>query len=172
MVMSLPLINFGDLPPDGRNYSGELRTDLFGLSGEFDPVFVPPMIYNVNVRLDDDDVIVEGTVQARFLLQCGRCAARLPWQVNLDPYFSCEAQEGGTLDLTAQLREDIILSLPGYPRCGESNVEPQSCQKEGAFAPESDFLPLSGEEPLDAPRKDVWDVLDQLPPAPAPPHSP
>jgi uncharacterized protein len=161
MPMAPPLIHFGDLPPDGRNYSGEIRTDLFALTGKYDPVFVPPLIYDVQVRLEEGDVIVEGKVEARFLLQCGRCAARLPWQVSLDPYFTCEAPEG-----------DTLLSLPGYPRCEESNVEPQPCQKEGAFAPESEFVPLSGEEPLDAPRKDVWDVLDLLPPPPTPPSSP
>lgn len=162
--MALPLINFGDLPPDGRTYSGELRTDIFGLTGKFDPVFVPPLEYEVTVRLDDGDVIVEGTIGARFTLPCSRCPARLPWQVTLDPYLTCEVKEGDTLDLTAQLREDILLALPGYPRCEESNVEPQPCQTEGAFAPESEFTPLTGEEPSDAPRPDPWEALDRLSP--------
>lgn len=162
--MALPLINFGDLPPDGRNYSGEHRPDLFGLTGKFDPVFVPPLRYEVNVRLDEDDVIVEGTVEAQFTLQCSRCANRLPWLVRMDPYFTCEEKEGDTLDLTAQLREDILLALPGYPRCEESNVEPQPCQTEGAFAPESEFVPLTGEEPSDAPKPDPWEALNRLSP--------
>lgn len=162
--MTLPLISFGDLPPDGRTYSGEIRTDLFGLDGKYDPHFVPPLTYEVTVRLDDGDVIVEGTVETQFSLQCSHCAARLLWKVSLDPYITCEEKEGDTLDLTAQLREDILLTLPGYPRCVESNVEPRPCQKEGAFAPESEFIPLTGEEPSDTPQPNVWEALDRLPP--------
>ena len=162
--MTLPIVVFHDLPPEGHQYSGEIRTDIFGLTGKYDPIFVPPLTYDVTVRLDDGDVIVEGTVATQFRLQCSRCAARLPWRVSLDPYFSCEAQEGDTLDLTAQLREDILLTLPGYPRCEESNVDPQPCQTEGGFAPDSEFIPLTGEEPSDAPKQDVWKALDRLPP--------
>ncbi len=159
------LVTLSDLPPEGRHFSGEIRPDLFGLTGPYDPHFVPPLRYEVQVRRDDGDVIVEGTLEAQFQLQCSRCAARLPWRVLLDPYFSCEEQEGDTLDLTAQFREDILLALPGYPRCEESNVEPQPCQTGGGFAPDSAFIPLTGEEPSDAPQLDVWQALDRLPPA-------
>lgn len=166
--MTLPLISFGDLPPEGRTYTAEIRTDVFGLGGEYDPIFIPPFQYEVNVRLDDGDVIVEGTAEATFSLQCSRCAARLPWKVSLDPYFSCEEKEGDTLDLTAQLREDILLTLPGYPRCGESNVDPKPCQTDAGFAPESEFLPLAGDEPTDTPGRNVWEALDRLPPSDSP----
>lgn len=162
--MKLPLIALTDLPPDGRFLSGEVRVDWFALPGKYDPVFIPPLKYDVNVRLDDGDVIVEGTIEATFSLQCSRCANRLRWRVSLDPYFTCEETEGDTLDLTAQLREDILLTLPGYPRCEESNVEPQPCQTDGAFAPESEFIPLTGEEPSDTLKPNVWEALDRLPP--------
>lgn len=167
--MKLPLIQFTDLPPDGRSFSGEVRVDWFALPGKFDPIFSPPLKYDVTVRLDDSDLIVEGSVKANFSLQCARCTQRLPWRVSLDPYFTCEEREGDTLDLTSQLREDILLALPGYPRCEESNVEPQPCQTEGAFAPESEFIPLTGEETSDTPKPNVWEALDRLPPAEPPP---
>lgn len=162
--MTLPLIQFADLSASGRPLSGEVRVDWFGLTGKYDPIFQPPLTYDLNVRLDDDDIIVEGSVEASFSIQCARCGNRLPWRVSLDPYVTCDKKEGHTLDLTAQLREDILLALPGYPRCEESNVEPQSCQKDGAFLPESEFTPLTGEEPSDTPKPNVWEALDRLPP--------
>lgn len=163
--MALPLIHLNDLPPEGRNYSGELRTDLFGLSGPYDPVFTPPFKYDVTVRLEDGDIIVEGEVEAQFEVQCSRCPQRLPWRVSLNPYLTCEERDkDDTLDLTAQLREDTLLALPGYPRCEESNVAPRPCSREGGFAPESDYVPLNGEETEDPGRRDdVWGALDKLP---------
>jgi hypothetical protein len=161
--MMLPLISLSELPPEGRHLTGEYRPDLFGLSGPYDPVFVPPLRYDLTVRRDDGDVIVEGTLSAQFTLQCSHCPARLSWQVEIDPYFSCEEQEDDTLDLTAQVREDILLALPGYPRCEESNAEPHPCQTERVFAPDSEFTPLAGEEPSEAPRPDIWKALDRLP---------
>jgi hypothetical protein len=169
--MMLPLITLSDLPPEGRQFSGEIRPDLFGLPGPYDPIFVPPLKYDLTVRRDDGDVIVEGSLSARFSLQCSHCPSRLLWQIEMDPYFSCEEQEEDTLDLTAQVREDILLTLPGYPRCEESNVEPQPCQTEGAFAPESEFVPLADEAALESPRADIWKALDQLPPGGLPPSS-
>ena len=84
------LVTLSDLPVEGRVFSGEIRPDLFGLTGPYDPQFVPPLHYEVQVRRDDGDVIVEGKLEARFQLQCSRCAARLPWRVRMEPYFSCE----------------------------------------------------------------------------------
>ena len=45
--MPLPLIHLNDLPPGGRNYSGELRTDIFELSGKYDPKFTPPLKFDL-----------------------------------------------------------------------------------------------------------------------------
>ena len=162
--MTLPLIHFSDLPPGGRHLAGEVRVDWFGLTGKYDPIFQPPLTYDLTVRLEDGDVIVEGAIEVAFSLQCARCTNRLRWRVSLDPYLTCDDKEGDTLDLTSQLREDILLALPGYPRCDESNVEPQPCNTEGVFAPESEFTPLTGEEPSDTSKPNVWEALDRLPP--------
>lgn len=161
-------IHLNELPPEGKLFEGEFRVDLFGLSHPEDPKFRPPMTYSMNVRLDGADVIVEGTADAVFEVQCARCTERFPWRVMLDPYYSQEPREGASsLDLTAQLREDILLALPGYPHCEESNVESRVCPAADLFAPESDFIPISGEEDEGPPADDrnVWDALKNFRPA-------
>ncbi|MDB6133548.1 MAG: hypothetical protein JWM59_1791 [Verrucomicrobiales bacterium] len=170
--MPLPLIHLNDLPPGGRNYSGELRTDIFELSGKFDPKFTPPFKFDLAVRVDDGDIIVQGWAETVFEMQCSRCTQQLPWRVRLDPYFTCEERDGAaTLDLTAQLREDTLLALPGYPRCEESNVAPRPCSRDGGFAPESEYVPLDGEETVDPGQRDAWGALDNLPSADPKPKS-
>ena len=157
-------IHLNELPPDGKVFEGEIRNDIFQLSLTDDPRFVPPVRFEVTVKLDGPDVIIEGTIQSRFELECARCGQWFPWDLNLDPYDSQEPRDGAvTLDLTARIREDILLALPGYPRCEESNVESRTCPSDGRFAAESEFTPLEPDAEEPQPRN-VWNVLDQIHP--------
>jgi uncharacterized metal-binding protein YceD (DUF177 family) len=166
-------IHLNELPPEGRLFEGEIRNDPFRLTGATDPRFVPPVRFALNVQLDGPDVVVEGTIHARFELQCVRCGQWFPWDAALDEYSTREPRDGAaTLDLTAQIREDILLALPGYPRCGESNVESRACPSEGRFAQESAFTSLDEAEAEEPQHRDVWDVLDQIQPGPGKPRRP
>lgn len=163
-------IHLNELPPEGKLFEGEIRNDLFGLSGQDDPRFIGPVEFSLNVSLDGPDVVVEGSINARFELLCARCGQWFPYDVELDQYYSQEPREGAaTLDLTAQIREDILLALPGYPRCEESNVETRTCPGAGKFAPESDYTPLEEAEAEERSTKDVWNVLDKIQPSPGAP---
>lgn len=158
-------IHLNELPSEGKLFEGEFRNDLFGLKGEDDPRYIGPVNFSLNVSVDGSWIIVEGRISAIFELECARCGKWFPYDVAMDDYYSQEPREGeSTLDLTAHIREDILLALPGYPRCEESNVEDRTCPAAGTFAKESEFIPLSEEDTAEAPmRTDVWNVLDQLP---------
>ena len=159
-------IHLKELPPEGRLFEGEFRNDLFGLTGEDAPRYIGPINFSLNVSVDDTWIVVEGSITVRFELECARCGQWFPYDLDLDDFYSQEPRDGeSTLDLTAHIREDILLALPGYPRCEESNVEDRTCPASGKFAKESEFIPLSEEKTVEAPKRtDVWNVLDQLPP--------
>jgi uncharacterized metal-binding protein YceD (DUF177 family) len=123
--------------------------------------------------VDGPDFIVEGSIHARFELECARCGQWFPMDVELENYYSQEPRDGvATLDLTAHIREDILLALPGYPRCEDSNVESRTCPAEGKFATESEFTPLEEAETEEPQHRDVWDVLDQIQPSTGAPKRP
>jgi uncharacterized metal-binding protein YceD (DUF177 family) len=166
-------IQLNELPPEGKDFAGEIRNDIFGLTGEDDPRFVPPVRFSLHLRLDGPDIVVEGSIHGRFELRCARCGQWFPWEVALDHYYTREPREGAsTLDLTGQIREDILLALPGYPRCEESNVETRTCPAKGRFAAESEFTPLEEADARESRRRDVWDVLDRIQPPPGKPRRP
>jgi uncharacterized protein len=163
-------IRLNELPPEGKFFEGEIRTDPFHLTAKDDPRYVPPIRFALNVRLDGPDVIVEGSISARFELECARCGQWFPWDVELDEFYSEEPRDGAiTLDLTAQIREDILLALPGYPRCEDSNVESRVCPAAERFAKESEYAPLDEAEGKEDTHPAVWNVLDQLPSSGEPP---
>lgn len=159
-------ITLNELPREGRRYAGELSVDIYQLPrGEYEPEFVPPLKYDLEVRLEGADVVVHGVVDALFQLRCSRCNGPVPWRARLDPYHYQEPRDGAaTLDLTDLMREDTLLALPGYPRCEESNVDPHPCPRAGAVAPESEYVPLSEEETAELRQSDIWEALNQFQP--------
>lgn len=164
-------IHLNELPHDGKVFEGEIRNDVFQLTAEDDPRFIGPLRFSLTVKIDGPDVIVEGSLSVFFELECARCGQWFPFEVAMDNYYSQEPREGAsTLDLTAHIREDILLTLPGYPRCEESNVETRTCPAAGRFAPESEFSPLDEVETEEPSTRDVWNVLDQIQPSPGAPR--
>ncbi len=159
----MPQVHLNELPPDGRDYSGKISPEAFGRGEESDPHVVSPVEYDLNVRLDKDLIVIEGRMAADFELECSRCLERFPWRVELSAYFSEEPREGlAILDLTALIREDILLALPGYPHCEDSNVSPRTCPAADRFAPASKYVPISEEEASQPRSRDVWKILDEV----------
>jgi uncharacterized metal-binding protein YceD (DUF177 family) len=156
-------VHLNELPPEGRRYFGEIRNDVFKLPGPDDPRMAGPVRYDVTVTLDRDLIVVEGEVTADFELECTRCLERFPWHVSLDPYSSEDPRDGRSiLDLTEVLREDILLALPGYPHCENSNVSPRNCPAAGKFAQSSEYAPQADEDASESRSRDIWGVLDQV----------
>src|SRR6188508_2698201 len=128
-------IQLNELPPEGKFFEAEIRNDIFHLTGPDDPRFVGPVCFALTVRLEGPDVVVEGSVHTLFELECARCGQWFPFEVALENYYTQDPRDGAaTLDLTGQIREDILLALPGYPRCEDSNVETRTCPATGKFA--------------------------------------
>ncbi|MFN5961339.1 MAG: YceD family protein [Verrucomicrobiota bacterium] len=158
-------IHLNELPPEGRIFDGEIRTDPFALTGPDAPRFLPPLIFSVCVQIDGPAIVVDGSVSARFDLLCVRCGQWFPFEAGSDHFHSEDPRDGAsTLDLTELLREHTLLALPGHPRCEESNVEPRACPAAGRFVPESEFTALPDDETPDSSRPDPWQALTQLQP--------
>ena len=76
-------IHLNELPADGKVFDGEIRNDVFNLPAKDDPRFVPPVEFSLTVRVDGPDVVVEGSISARFDLECARCGQWFPMDVEL-----------------------------------------------------------------------------------------
>jgi uncharacterized metal-binding protein YceD (DUF177 family) len=157
-------VNLNEMQTEGKDVEGELRQDIFELGKESSaPRATAPVRFSLHISLDQDLVVVEGNITTQFDLECSRCLERFPWAVDLDPYTSDEPREGRSiLDLTELLREDILLALPSYPHCEESNVKPCSCPAAGRFAKENQFAPISEEGASEDRSRDIWGALDGI----------
>ena len=153
------LLDLRTLPPEGHRISGKLPPEFFDLpQGD---IVQPdsPLAYDLLLVPDGDSLNISGSLDATFLLQCGRCLERFPHRVHLEEYLNeATLENDSTIDLTDLVREDILLALPNYPRCEDGNIDPRDCPAEGSFESDDteDVDELPGAE------RGVWNVLDQL----------
>lgn len=98
---------------------GEADASLFEL--EHDPYLRPdgPVSYKVHVELAGKDLIVTGEASAPMKLLCGRCGCFFSTTVKISAFlraFEWDAHPE-VLDLTEDIREDLLLEVPAYPLC-------------------------------------------------------
>ena len=92
---------FWELPPDQN-----LRADR-------------PVHYELKAYVVSDELVVRGRLETQVDFRCSRCGEFFTMTVS-DPAFACvrEILPGmESADLTAEIRETIILCFPAYPVC-------------------------------------------------------
>ena len=148
-----------NLPDDGKQVTGTLPASFFQLPEKDSAIATSPLTYDLNILRDDKDIIVTGSLEATFSLECGRCLEHFTHQVEM-PDYQTEAtiEKETTMDLTDLIREDILLTLPNFPRCENGNVDLRDCPAEGRFESAESSVPLK----MPGADQGVWNALDQL----------
>jgi uncharacterized metal-binding protein YceD (DUF177 family) len=140
------------IPPEGKHYEGEDPNSILELD---DPRTMPvsPIRYSLNVGLSDGGLWAHGPIGADIDCECVRCLERFILPIRIDD-FACQLELDGKemVDLTENIREDILLALPAHPHCDWDGKN--GCK--ASFSASQDEV-----EPIDEPR-DVWKQLDNL----------
>lgn len=135
------------------------------LEEDIDPAFLDlasvggepagPVHASLEVGLSGSGLFATGSVSVPVRLPCVKCLR--PFEMTLAvPEFAMQRELDGreSVDLTPELREDILLVLPSYPRCDVDGST--TCPATFQSAPAA---PLTEEADHSA-----WDALDQLKP--------
>lgn len=149
---------------EGALVRGSTESDVFELSpGDTQPL--SPLVFDLMAYVFDDILRVEGTVSARFELECTRCLEKFPFDLVIDNYNAeIEIENRGIVDLTDHIREDMLLSLPAYPHCDASSDE-RECPVGDRFTTVPDEIVDDGSissegKPSSSGENDVWSALD------------
>ena len=115
------IVDVARLDEEGESFSGETAAGLLDLDA--DPICTPEggITYQIHVERIGSELLARGRVSHRFQCKCSRCADRFALEV-VDPSFFADypvAEGTEYVDLTPEMREAIILILPGYPVCRE-----------------------------------------------------
>ena len=115
------IVDIARLDAEGESFSGETAADVLEMDAT--PLFKPVggIAYDVNVEKIGEELLVQGQISHNFECACSRCAEVFTLNV-ADPAFFANysvAEATDYVDLTPEMREAIILALPGYPVCRE-----------------------------------------------------
>ena len=114
------VFNLLRIPPDGElELAGELSGDVLDL--DRDPVARAdgPVSYALTAQFADQSLLVRGSASAPVRLLCGRCARFFSTTVRIPAFLRAYPRQAGaeSLDVTEDLREDLLCELPAYPLC-------------------------------------------------------
>jgi hypothetical protein len=114
-----------------------------------------PVWYSLSGFKTEEFIEVKGEIGTSFDFRCGRCGDWLPGEIKKSDFQTIlEAPFPESIDLTPQIREDILIDLPFAP----------TCQLDGEYR-----CPVTGETYPPTPEKTkkslgVWKALEQLKP--------
>jgi uncharacterized protein len=115
------IINVARIPESGLKIHEEEPGEILEL-GEGDE-FAPagPIDCDLYAQVVDRTLIVRGTVSAPLEAHCARCTQKFSTTVTDSGFLRDFSGIEGTeeVDITADLREAILLELPRFPLCDE-----------------------------------------------------
>ncbi len=124
--------------------------------------------YELRVRLyGEKELVVEAQLNVPLKLRCERCLREFDYSLPVHAVISLEiSPDLLEIDLAKDLREEILLALPAYPKCELAGLECENHDISGDFG--LDKAPLPGVNSAAATERSVWDALDgvRTPPAP------
>ncbi len=150
------IIELSRVPDGGEQVEGEESADILKLGDVSGLTILSPICYRFRVELVSGELVVRGTLALRAAFDCNRCARRFEKEIRV-PDFICvrECRElAEAIDLTEDMREDMILAFPNYPVC--SSGCRGLCPLCGVDLNEKT---CSCRPPAD---NSAWDALDQI----------
>ena len=112
-------IDVPKIPPEGTAYEGEDPGEILELEQDKFARADGPVTYSFFVQKVAREVVVTGRVTAPLKLLCGRCGDFFSTTLVISSFLRAyEFSEGlAVIDVTADIREDILLELPAFPKC-------------------------------------------------------
>ena len=150
-----------DFPEEGLKLHGEADGAIFGID-DTGATSISPLNYELEARLYDTELLVQGNLYASFRLRCDRCWDEFDYEAAAEQIaLSYDTKGKSVIDITEDLREELLLELPGYPKCELSGKKCKINDTIGDFRLDKD--PQSGVESPAPSGQSVWDALDQFP---------
>lgn len=150
------LIEIAKVSEGGSRYTGEEPSVFLGLEQDARVRLTGPVRYDLFAERLAGELLVKGEAALDLEAACSRCAEFYSTTVRVSSFLRAyEIKENDeSVDVTPDLREDLLLELPAYPVC--SKACKGLCPQCGANLNQGscNCRPPEGDNP--------WGALDQL----------
>lgn len=150
------IIEITKLSPDGTPYEGEDPGRILNLDTDRFAHAAGPVKYSLEARLVSGELLVSGRLWASVSVRCSRCGGFFSTTLEVSSFLRAYELSGSEeiMDITDDIREDILLELPSYPAC--------SWTEDKGVCPYSG-VNLGDLRPTDQPAADIrWEMLDKF----------
>jgi len=136
------IIEIPKLRPDGEWFEGEEDASILDVGGDAGMRTPNPIRYRLFAQPVSGKLVVRGEIEVGVEFRCVRCTDFFSTTVRESSFLRDYEISGGveTVDVTPDIREDVLLSLPSHPVCRDDcrglcphcgcnlNREPCSCR--------------------------------------------
>ena len=142
-------IHLKQIPAQGLHLDGDEDCPIHNLEAEGIRC-AGRLHYNIDLGLAGGALWVRGSLSQPVELNCVSCLEKFVYEIHV-PAFAVHTELEGpeTVDLTAFIREDLLLNLPAHPRCDRDGN--RVCKVKRPETVEQDTK-----------RKSDWSALDKL----------
>lgn len=114
------IIDIQKIPPGGMHLSGVI--DPAELDIECDGVAATGgLTFDLDVEVVRGEFLARGRLHIPLEFTCSRCLTPFGARIDVNRFtFSQQVEGSETIDLTGNLREDIIIALPIKPLCAQT----------------------------------------------------
>ncbi len=109
------------IPEEGFHYEGEEPGSILSLDDEKFVRNPSAVRYKLYAQRVSDELVARGELGVDLELRCARCSEFFSTTVGVSDFLRAYPAPEGTdsVDLTDDLREEILLHIPGFPVCAE-----------------------------------------------------
>ena len=116
------IIEVSKVSPEGDHFEGEEPASILEL--DQNPLVKPegPICYDFHVEKVSHELLVTGTLKVKLSTECSRCADFFSTTMTDSSFLRAYAVPEGTetVDLTDDIREDILINLATFPLCSDT----------------------------------------------------
>jgi len=155
-------VHQNQIPVGGLHLEGEDPASILELE---DPTARPagPVRWELDIGLSDGGLFATGRLGVDMEMVCVACLRKFTYPLRVEDFATQVDLKGPeTVDLTDQVREDILLALPPHPHCdwNGQNVCKGALLKSGGAGGAAKSPAENPKNPIAA--QHTWDELDKL----------
>jgi uncharacterized protein len=112
-------IHVNRIPPEGLREESSLDPKNLDM-GRFDLHILEPILVSSLITKAENEIIVQSNITCIINMSCARCLEEFDKKIHVSTILNYRANPGDVIDITEDIRQEMILQYPMIPVCKDS----------------------------------------------------